>query len=151
MRRDNVLVLCARNSARSQMTEAFLRKHAGERFEIHSAGLEPSEIHPLTYRVMAEVSLPLTGQRSKGVREFLGRIAAHHLIVVCERTERECPKLFLGALRHHFWPFPDPAVIEGTLDEQLAAFRTVRDGIERRILEWLDELDRQKTPTTRQP
>jgi len=151
MRRDNVLVLCARNSARSQIAEAFLRKHAGERFEIYSAGLEPSEIHPLTHRVMEEVTLSLAGHRSKSVREFLGKLTAHHLIIVCERTERECPKLFPGTLRHHFWPFPDPAVGGGSAEDQLKAFRSVRDGIERRILEWLDKLDRQEAPTTRQP
>jgi arsenate reductase len=131
------------------MAEAFLHKHAGERFEIHSAGLDPSEIDPLTHRVMEEVSVPPTGHRSKGVREFLGRMTVHHLIVVCARTERECPKLFPGARRHHSWPFPDPALAEGTLDAKLAACRKFHDGIERRILEWLDELDREIRPGTK--
>ena len=73
------------------------------------------------------------------VRGFLGKLAVHHLIIVCEQTERECPKLFLGALRRHFWPFPDPAAVEGGPDEQLASFRMVRDAFQRRVLEWLRE------------
>ena len=133
----NVLVLCARNSARSQMAEALIRKYAGDRFDVYSAGLEASEIHPLTERVMDEIGLPLTEQRSKSAREFLGKLAVHHLIVVCERTERECPELFPGAAREYSWPFLDPAEVEGSVDLKLAAFREVRDGIERRILEWL--------------
>jgi arsenate reductase len=133
----NILVLCAQNSARSQMAEAFLRKHAGDRFIVHSAGLNPAEIHPLTHRVMAERGLPLEGHRAKSVRDFLGKLAVHHLIIVCERTERECPKLFLGALRRHFWPFPDPVSVEGEPEWRLGAFRKVRDDIERRVLEWL--------------
>ncbi len=137
----NILVLCAHNSARSQMAEAFLRKHGGSRFVVHSAGLEPTEIHPFTHRVMAEVGLPLAGHHAKSVREFLGRLAVHHLIIVCERTERECPKLFLGAVRRHFWPFVDPAAIEEGPASQLGAFREVRDGIERRVLEWLRDPD----------
>ena len=137
----NVLVLCGRNSARSQMAEVFLRKHGADRFEVHSAGMEATKIHPLTLRVMEEIGIPLEGQRSKGAREYLGKLTVHDLIVVCARTERECPKLFPGALNRHFWPFPDPAAVNGPLDEKLAAFRDVRDQIERRVLEWLDEPD----------
>jgi arsenate reductase len=119
------------------MAEAPFRKHCGTRFDVYSAGLEASEIHPLAARVMEEIGLPLTEQRSKDARGYLGRMAVHHLIVVCARTERECPKLFPGALRQYSWPFPDPVAVEGALDARLAAFREVRDGIERRILEWL--------------
>ena len=32
-----VLFLCTHNSARSQMAEGLLRKHAGERFDVQSA------------------------------------------------------------------------------------------------------------------
>jgi arsenate reductase len=88
-------------------------------------------------RVMEEIALPLTEQRSKGACEFLGKLAVHHLIVVCERTERECPKLFPGAARQYSWPFPDPVAVEGPLETRLAAFREIRDDIERRVLEWL--------------
>ena len=38
-----VLFLCVANSARSQMAEAFLRRMAGDHFEVHSAGLEPND------------------------------------------------------------------------------------------------------------
>lgn len=135
-----ILVLCAQNSARSQMAEAFLRKHGGDRFTVYSAGLHATRIHPLTYRVMAEVGLPLEGHQAKPVDSFLGRLTVHHLIIVCEQIERECPKLFPGALRRHFWPFPDPVAIEEPA-KQLAAFRTVRDDIEQRVLEWLHDSD----------
>jgi len=123
------------------MAEAFLRKDGSDRFDVHSAGLEPTEIHPFTHRVMAEVGSPLAGHDAKSVRGFLGKLAVHHLIIVCERTERDCPKLFLGALRRHFWPFVDPAAIQGDPDIQLRAFREARDGIERRVLEWLRDPD----------
>lgn len=138
-KKKNVLVLCARNSARSQMAEAFLRRFAGDQFEVFSAGLEEAEIHPLTHRVMAEAGFPLTGHRSKAAREFLGKLHVHHLIVVCERTEQECPKLFPGASALHSWPFSDPVRVEGPPDVRLAAFRDVRDAIKWRVLAWLDE------------
>jgi arsenate reductase len=137
----NILVLCAHNSARSQMAEAFLRKYGGGRFAVHSAGLQSTDIHPSTRQVMAEVGLDLEGQRAKPVRDFLGKLTAYHLIIVCERTERECPKLFPGAPRRHFWPFPDPATVKGKPEAQLTTFREVRDSIERRVLDWLRDPD----------
>ena len=72
MSKTKVIFLCTGNTARSQMAEAFLRKHGGDRFEVFSAGLEPSEINPLTRKVMAEIGLDLCGQYSKGLEQFLG-------------------------------------------------------------------------------
>jgi ArsR family transcriptional regulator, arsenate/arsenite/antimonite-responsive transcriptional repressor / arsenate reductase (thioredoxin) len=45
-----VLFLCTHNSARSQMAEALLRHHRQGQIDVHSAGNEPSEIHPLAIR-----------------------------------------------------------------------------------------------------
>src|SRR5215471_15922587 len=137
----NILVLGADNSTHSQMAEAFLRKHGGSQFAVYSAGVRSSEIHPFTRKVMAEVGLSLEDQHAKTVRTFLGRLAVHHVIIVGDRSDQECPKLFPGAMRRHFWPIPDPASIEGEPDSQLRAFREARDGIERRVLDWLREPD----------
>ena len=59
-----VLFLCTGNSARSQMAEAFLRKYAGDRFEAHSAGLEPKGVNPFTIQVMHRQLRPQPDGRS---------------------------------------------------------------------------------------
>ncbi len=46
MTRRRMLFLCTRNSSRGQMTEAFLRTQAGDRFEVASAGTEATRVHP---------------------------------------------------------------------------------------------------------
>jgi arsenate reductase len=128
------------------MAEALLRKHAGDRFNVYSAGLSPECIHPLVEPVLKEIGLDVSGQRSKSVREYLGRLAVQHLIIVCENAERNCPKIFPGPGERLYWPFDDPAAVEGSEEVQLAAFRRVRDQIDARLREWLRGLDEDEKP-----
>jgi arsenate reductase (thioredoxin) len=136
MSKSNVLFLCTANSARSQMAEAMLRKHAGDRYEALSAGMEPTTVHPLAIRAMNEVGIDISGQRSKSVKEYLGRIAQGHVVFVCAKAEKNCPYLY-PLLVPESWPFEDPAACQGTEEECLEKFRQVRDQIEARIKAWL--------------
>lgn len=138
MDRTKVLFLCTGNSARSQMAEAFLRKFAGDRFDAYSAGLEPSEINPYTFQVMQEIGVSLDGQRSKSVREYLGKEHFGYLITVCDHAEKNCPTTFLGVGQRLHWSFEDPAAFDGTPEARLQKFREVRDLIEKRIRNWLE-------------
>ncbi len=138
MNKPKVLFLCTGNSARSQMAEALLRKHAGDRFDVYSAGLEPKGIHPYTRRVMQEIGIDLSGQRSKHLNEYLGKLHFEHLITVCGNAEKTCPT-FPGAGQRQHWPFDDPAAVEGSEEEKLVQFRQVRDQIDQRIQVWLAE------------
>lgn len=140
-KRQNVLFLCTKNSARSQMAEGLLRKLAGNRFEVFSAGLEPDRVHPAVAPVMAEVGVDVSGQYSKDVQEYLGSLWAHYLIIVCANAEQRCPTIFPGIGERLFWPFEDPAAVIGSMEEQQEAFRRVRDEIDQRLRTWLAELD----------
>ena len=138
---DVVLFLGVTNSCRSQMAEALLRRHAPGRFEVHSAGLKPAAIHPLTYRVMGELGMDLSGHRPKGVREFFRTsLSPGFAVILCDAGEPDCPKLYPGALRVLRWPFADPASAPGGEVERLDAFRRARDAIDRRIRQWLEEV-----------
>lgn len=135
-----VLFLCTGNSARSQMAEAFLRRLAGDRFDVYSAGSDPKGVHPLTVHAMKEVNIDITEQRSKHLREYLGRLPIQYLIVVCAHAETACPATWPGVVRRLYWAFDDPAAATGSDDDRLVAFRKVRDEIEKRIKDWLDEV-----------
>ena len=139
LNKPNVLFLCTGNTARSQMAEAFLKKYAGDRFAVFSAGYVPQEINPHTRTVMAEKGFDLSGHYSKGPGEFLGKKTIRYLIIVCGNAEQTCPKTFPGVLFRLFWPFDDPAAATGTEAEQLEKFRQVRDQIDQRIQAWLQE------------
>jgi arsenate reductase len=135
MDKTRVLFLCTGNSARSQMAEAFLRKYAGDRFEVYSAGLEPKGINPNTIHVMEEIGIDLSNQRSKSLLEYMGKVHFGYMITVCDRAEQNCP-IFPGmGIRLH-WPFEDPASAVGNEEEKLAKFRQVRDQIDSKVKEW---------------
>ncbi len=139
MESTRVLFLCTGNSARSQMAEAFLRKYGGDRFEAHSAGLEPKGINPLTVRVMNEAGVDMSGQASKGVETYLGKLHFHYLITLCDDAEKNCPATWPGVNQRLHWSFEDPGAFEGSDQEKLAKFREVRDRIEDQIKSWIAE------------
>jgi arsenate reductase len=133
-KKKTVLFLCTGNSAQSQMAEAFVRKHAGDRIQAHSAGLEPKGINPYTIRVMDEIGISLDGQTSKSVKEYLGKAHFSYFVTVCNHAEENCPQAFLlSAGRHFHWDFEDPAALKGTDEEKMAKFREVRDKVNKRI------------------
>ncbi len=138
MTKTKVLFLCTGNSARSQMAEAFLRKYGSERFEPHSAGLEPKGIHPLTVQVMEEAGISLADQESKSVKIYLGQVNFGYLITVCDQAEKNCPVSFLGISRRLHWSFEDPAAFYGPDHEKLEKFRQVRDQIETQVRSWIE-------------
>lgn len=139
MTKAKVLFLCTGNSARSQMAEALLKKYAADHFEVHSAGLEPKGINPYTIRVMEEIGLDLSKHRSKDLREYLGHVHFGYLFTVCDHAEENCPRAFLGVGNHTHWSFEDPAAFEGSDELKLAKFREIRDQIDQRIKNWLQE------------
>ena len=134
-----VLFLCTGNSARSQMAEAFLRKYARDRFEAHSAGLEPKVVNPFTIQAMQEVGIDISNHTSKGVDAYLGKVLFQYLVTVCDNADKNCPTVWPGVNQRMHWSFEDPAAFEGTDDEKLAKFREIRDQIEQRIKVWLEE------------
>jgi arsenate reductase (thioredoxin) len=138
MDKARVLFLCTHNSARSQMAEALLRHYAGDQFEVYSAGLEPSEISPLTHKVMEELGIDMQGQYAKPLTLYMGKVHFGYLITVCSKAEERCP-IFPGmGIRLH-WPFDDPAEFNGSEEQKLEEFRRVRDQIQARIRAWVAE------------
>jgi arsenate reductase len=139
MTKQKILFLCTGNSARSQMAEAFIRKYADDRFEAHSAGLNPQGLNPLTVKVMREIGIDVSGQTSKGVDTYLGKTLFQYLITVCDDADKNCPTVWPGMNKRMHWSFQDPAAVEGSEADQLATFREVRDLIEEKIKDWLAE------------
>jgi len=123
MIKKNVLFLCTHNSARSQMAEGLLRALLGEGYQAFSAGVSPTIVDPDAIRVMDEIGIDISGQRSKGLEE-VRETKFDTVVTVCDNARESCP-LFPGAGSMIHKSFQDPASFQG--EERLAAFRRIRD------------------------
>src|SRR6266478_4725572 len=130
-----VLFLCTYNSARSQMAEGLLRRPAGDRFEVASAGTEARGVNPVAVRAMADIGVDLRGHTSKTLERFLGE-RWDYVITVCDNANESCP-VFPGRVTRLHWSFDDPSAAAGGDEQRLAVFRRVRDEIRARIEVWL--------------
>lgn len=129
--RPKVLFLCTGNSARSQMAEGYLRHALPDQYEALSAGIEPKGLNPLAVEAMREIGIDISAHTSKDVVSLLGQ-PIPYVVTVCDNAKEHCP-IFPGTWKFLHWSFDDPAAVEGTHDQKLAAFRKVRDQIVERI------------------
>ncbi len=145
MTKMRVLVVCTGNSARSVMAEALFRAHGGDELEVHSAGIEPKGINPLTERALDEAGIDHSWARSKSVTEFLGQ-PFDYVITVCDQARESCP-VFPGATETLHWGYDDPAAVEGSEEERLAAFRSTLAMMAPRIEAFITQAARGRAET----
>ncbi len=126
-----VLILCTGNSARSQMAEGLLRHDAGNAFEVFSAGTKPTEVRPEAIAVMREAGIDISGHRSKSVDEFAGQ-DFDYVITVCDNAKQSCP-IYPAKTKRIHWSIEDPAAVQASEEERLAAFRRIRDELRLRL------------------
>lgn len=128
-----ILFVCTQNSARSQMAEGLFRALYSDKYEVFSAGTNPSHVNPLAMEAMRRIGIDISLHRSKSIDE-LQDISFDYIVTVCDHARERCPYVPGGKNRLHH-SFDDPAVVKGTDEEMLMAFESVRDEIKR----WLEE------------
>jgi arsenate reductase len=143
-----VLFLCADNSVRSQLAEALLRRHGGDRYECRSAGLSPKAVHPMVETVLRELGVETEALTPKHIGPFLGRYPVRHAIILRAPDETEAPRIFPFATSTTRWEIADPARDVASSDDRLDAVRRARDDIEHRVIAWLAEVDASNLSTS---
>ncbi|GFO53492.1 arsenate reductase [Geomonas sp. Red276] len=134
MAKTKVLFLCTHNSCRSQMAEGLANHYLGDRVEAFSAGTEATRVNPLAVKVLAELGIDISSQRSKTLDEFAGE-SLDHAVTLCGDANDKCP-LFIGGARRVHRGFDDPSRLPGTEEEVIPEFRRVRDEIKGWIIDY---------------
>lgn len=126
----SVLFVCVHNSGRSQMAAGWLKKLAGDRVEIFSAGSEPADqVNPVAVEAMREVGIDISSETPKILTTESVSRADVVITMGCGDT---CP--FFPGKRYLDWELTDPA------GQSIEVVRAVRDEIKARIETLLSEL-----------
>ncbi len=136
----HLLFLCTGNSCRSQMAEAFAKRHAAADIQVHSAGIEKHGLNPHMLRVMEEAGVDMQGHHSKTIDELPDE-PWDLVVTVCSHAREQCP--FLPAKQHLHVPFDDPPALTREMTspgEILAVYRRVRDEIEQAMTSLVEQL-----------
>lgn len=148
MSKMKVLFLCEHNSARSQMAEGLLRHLYGEKYEVCSAGSNPTKVNPFAIKVMAEIGIDISKQASKSIEEFRNK-EIDLVVSVCRSSAKltcslcsspivlgkpEIINMIIpGAKRYLHHGFNDPSELDGSDEEKATGFRRIRDDIKQWI------------------
>jgi arsenate reductase len=133
-----VLFVCIHNSARSQMAEELLRKLAGDKYEVESAGIEPGKLNPVVIEVLKEIRIDITAKKTRAVLDCVTSGKRYDFVItVCDETSAERCPVFPGNAKRLHWGFTDPSKFEGTWEEKIVKTRTVREEIRQKIEGWL--------------
>ena len=129
------------NSCRSQIAEGLLRKEAGDRFDIFSAGSHPSRLNPAAISVMEEWGIDISHQKSESIDNFIDN-NFDIIITVCDNVNQSCPVFPNEKIRFH-WSIKDPFHGWSNNTEDLQPYRVARNDLKNRIDEFLssEEID----------
>ena len=125
-----VLFVCVHNAGRSQMAAGWLKRLAGDRIEIRSAGSEPADrVNPVAVEAMREVGIDISGETPKILTPDSVSRADVVVTMGCGDT---CP--YFPGTRYEDWELPDPA------GRPIEVVREVRDQIKVRVETLVSEL-----------
>lgn len=104
--KQKVLFLCTGNSARSQMAEALLRHKAGDKYDVYSAGTEPSSIDVRAIDALDKLGVDTKGLTSKNITSLENEVF-DYVITLCNKAHDEC-RSYPNTIKQLAWDFADP-------------------------------------------
>ncbi len=128
-----VLFICTHNSNRSQIAEALLNHLYADRYEAYSAGTQPSKVNDYAIRVLKEIGIDISKNKSKHIDEFKGDFF-DYVVTVCDSAKETCP-FFPNSKEYIHMSFYDPSTYIGTDEEKLEKFRILREEIKNFLIE----------------
>jgi len=135
-RPQSVLFMCGQNCVRSPMAAALARHLFGRSIYVGSAGVMKGEPDPFVSAAIEEIGLDMRRHRPQTLEDLEENEGlafdlvitlspdAHHRALELTRT---------NAIDVEYWPTPDPTLVTGNREQQMDAYRAVRDELEKRI------------------
>lgn len=132
----SVLFVCVKNAGKSQMAAGLMRKLAGDRVRVYSAGTDPgTAINPLSAQILAEVGVDVAGCTPQLVEPDVVRD-----VDVVVTLGREAHVESLPGTAFESWDTDEPS--ERGIDG-IDRMRLVRDDIAGHVADLLQRLESQ--------
>jgi protein-tyrosine-phosphatase len=133
-----VLFACGMNAIRSPMAASILHQLYSKTYYVASAGVTKGELDGFAVAVMQEIGLDLSHHRPATFDELEHLEGLNFDLIISLSPEAHHKSMELTrtiAVDVEYWPTANPAVVEGSREQRLEAYRAVRDGLMRRIRE----------------
>ena len=131
-----VLFMCGQNCVRSPMAAALARHLFGRSIYVGSAGVMKGDADPFTAAAIDEIGLDISRHRPQTLEELEENEGLAFDLVITLSPDAHHRALELtrsNALDVEYWPTPDPTLVTGNREQQMDAYRAVRDELEMRI------------------
>lgn len=115
------------------MAEGFARQLGGNQVQVESAGLEASQVDPLTIQVMSEASIDISQQTSQALSEF--NPEDFEVVISLCGCGVNLPPEWLSRDVFQDWQLEDPA------GSTIETFRLIRDQVQQRVITLLNDID----------
>jgi arsenate reductase (thioredoxin) len=126
-----VMFVCKKNSARSQMADAFANKYGDGKITVTSSGLEKSQVNPGAIVAMDAIGMDIRNQTSNALSEF--RSEDFDVVISLCGCGVNLPPDWTKRELFEDWQLEDPA-------EKPELFPEVRDEVERRVKDLIDRV-----------
>ena len=131
-----ILFACGLNSVRSPMAEGLFKQMLGRAVYVASAGVRKDELDPFAVAALAEVGIDIARHRPMTFEELEDWHGLNFDLIVTLSPEAHHKALDLTrtvAADVEYWPTPDPTLTDGSREQRLDAYRTVRDQLTEHI------------------
>ena len=129
----SVLFVCAMNAIRSPMAEHLTRKIFGNEIYVESAGVQAGNRDPFAEAVMAEAGIELAAHTPSTLDDLADTYFDLIVTLSPEAHHRALEMTRAHAVDVEYWPTFDPSSVAGNREQVLAAYRQLRDQLEKRI------------------
>ena len=132
----SVLFVCAQNAVRSPMAEAIARHYFGKSVYVQSAGVRRGCADGFMMAALDEIGIDAKKHKPRTLDELEEWEGLNFDLIVSLSPEAHHAALELTrtlAAEVEYWPTADPTIAQGSREQQLDAYRDVRDGLTYRI------------------
>lgn len=129
----SVLFACTMNAIRSPMAAAVLKFFHGRRLYVDSVGVRAGTPDPLVAEVLDEVGMTLKGHVTQDFDQLQDDFFDVVVSLSPEAHHRAVEFMRDAAVEVEFWRMPDPSLVEGSREQRLQAYRSLRDILMDRI------------------